>query len=178
MAAIMAAIMSTADSLLLQTGSVASRDLYERFINPNASQQQMVWVSRGLVFGIGVIGYFIALIEPPTVFSIVVFATSVLGSAFLPAYVCAVWWRKANTPGALASIVTGATIAFIWDPVGLAAISGLHPMLAGVMASTAVMISVSLATQTRSPVSESVLAAIDEAARIGPVRTEMLARFN
>ncbi len=178
MAAIMAAIMSTADSLLLQTGSVASRDLYERFINPNASQQQMVWVSRGLVFGIGVIGYFNSLIEPPTVFSIVVFATSVLGSAFLPAYVCAVWWRKANTPGALASIVTGATIAFIWEPVGLTAISGLHPMLAGVMASTAVMISVSLATQTRSPVSESVLAAIDEAARIGPVRTEMLARFN
>jgi len=178
LAAIMAAIMSTADSLLLQTGSVASRDLYQRFINPNASQQQMVWVSRGLVFGIGVVGYFIALIEPPTVFSIVVFATSVLGSAFLPAYVCAVWWRKANTPGALASIVTGATIAFIWEPVGLAAISGLHPMLAGVMASTAVMISVSLATQTRSPVPESVLAAIDEAARIGPVRTEMLARFN
>lgn len=178
LAAIMAAIMSTADSLLLQTGSVASRDLYQRFINPNASQQQMVWVSRGLVFCIGVVGYFIALIEPPTVFSIVVFATSVLGSAFLPAYVCAVWWRKANTPGALASIVTGATIAFIWEPVGLAAISGLHPMLAGVMASTAVMISVSLATQTRSPVPESVLAAIDEAARIGPVRTEMLARFN
>lgn len=178
LAAIMAAIMSTADSLLLQTGSVASRDLYERFINPNASQQQMVWVSRGLVFGIGVVGYFIALIEPPTVFSIVVFATSVLGSAFLPAYVCAVWWRKANTPGALASIVTGATIAFIWEPLGLAAISGLHPMLAGVMASTAAMISVSLATQTRSPVPESVLAAIDEAARIGPVRTEMLSRFN
>lgn len=178
LAAIMAAIMSTADSLLLQTGSVASRDLYQRFINPNASQQQMVWVSRGLVFGIGVVGYFIALIEPPTVFSIVVFATSVLGSAFLPAYVCAVWWRKANTPGALASIVTGATIAFIWEPVGLAAISGLHPMLAGVMASTAMMISVSLATQTRSPVPESVLAAMDEAAHIGPVRTEMLARFN
>lgn len=178
LAAIMAAIMSTADSLLLQTGSVASRDLYQRFINPNASQQQMVWVSRGLVFCIGVVGYFIALIEPPTVFSIVVFATSVLGSAFLPAYVCAVWWRKANTPGALASIVTGATIAFIWEPVGLAAISGLHPMLAGVMASTAMMISVSLATQTRSPVPESVLAAMDEAAHIGPVRTEMLARFN
>ena len=53
MAAIMAAIMSTADSLLLQTGSIASRDLYERFINPRASEQQMLWVSRACVLGIG-----------------------------------------------------------------------------------------------------------------------------
>jgi sodium/proline symporter len=44
MAAIMAAIMSTADSLLLQTGSIASRDLYERFINPKASDREMVMV--------------------------------------------------------------------------------------------------------------------------------------
>ncbi len=178
MAAIMAAIMSTADSLLLQTGSVASRDLYQRFINPNASQRQMVWASRVLVLSIGVAGYFIALIEPPTVFSIVVFATSVLGSAFLPAYVCAVWWRKANTPGAIASIVTGATIAFIWEPLGLVATSGLHPMLAGVLGSIAVMISVSLATQRMSPVPGHVTAAMDEAARVGPIPQAMLARFN
>ena len=96
MAAIMAAIMSTADSLLLQTGSIAARDLYERFINPNASEHQMVWVSRLMVLAIGVIGYFIALIQPPTVFGIVIFVTSVLGSAFLPAYVCAVWWLAAS----------------------------------------------------------------------------------
>jgi sodium/proline symporter len=149
MAAIMAAIMSTADSLLLQTGSVASRDLYERFLHPGASQQQMVWVSRGLVLSIGVVGYFVALVEPPTVFGIVVFATSVLGSAFLPAYVCAVWWRKANTPGAIASMITGAILAFTWEPAGLDVASGLHPMLAGVMGSTAMMIVVSLATQKR-----------------------------
>ncbi|MDX1508273.1 MAG: sodium/proline symporter, partial [Woeseiaceae bacterium] len=95
MAAIMAAIMSTADSLLLQTGSIASRDLYERFMMPGASERQMVWVSRGLVLAIAVIGYVVALVEPPTVFDIVIFATSVLGSAFLPAFVCAVWWRRA-----------------------------------------------------------------------------------
>ena len=106
MAAIMAAIMSTADSLLLQTGSIAARDLYERFINPRASQRQMVWVARMMVLAIGLFGYIVALVEPPTVFGIVVFVTSVLGSAFLPAYVCAVWWKRANAPGALASMVT------------------------------------------------------------------------
>ena len=86
MAAIMAAIMSTADSLLLQTGSIASRDLYERFIDPKASEQQMVWVSRVLVLAIGVIGYFVALLEPPAVAFVVIFATSILGSAFAPAF--------------------------------------------------------------------------------------------
>ena len=98
MAAIMAAIMSTADSLLLQTGTIAARDLYERFLNPSASEKQMVIVSRALVLIIAFIGYFVALVEPPSVFNVVIFATSVLGSAFLPAYVCAVWWRKQIHP--------------------------------------------------------------------------------
>jgi sodium/proline symporter len=96
MAAIMAAIMSTADSLLLQTGSIASRDLYERFINPKASDREMVMVSRGLVLAIGVVGYVIALVQPPAVFDVVLFATSILSSAFAPAFICAVWWKNRN----------------------------------------------------------------------------------
>ena len=164
MAAIMAAIMSTADSLLLQTGSIAARDLYERFINPNASERQMVWVSRLLVLAIGVVGYFVALIQPPTVFGLVVFVTSVLGSAFLPAYVCAVWWRRANTPGAFASMVAGAGVAFLWQLAGLDAASGLHAMLAGLLSSTASMIVVSLATQRIAPTPARVIELMNEAA--------------
>lgn len=169
MAAIMAAIMSTADSLLLQTGSIASRDLYERFVNPQASEKQMVAVSRGLVLLIAGVGYSVALFEPPTVFGIVVFATSVLGSAFLPAYVCAVWWRKANTPGALSSIVVGASVAFVWEYAGLVGSTQLHPMLIGVVCSTLTMIVVSLATQQRSPVPPHVLEAMTESDRVGPI---------
>jgi sodium/proline symporter len=169
MAAIMAAIMSTADSLLLQTGSIASRDIYERFFNPNASERQMVMVSRGLVCGVAVVGYAVALVEPPTVFSIVIFATSVLGSAFLPAYVCAVWWRKANTPGALASMIVGASVAFIWEYAGLVSTTQLHPMLTGVVSSTVTMIVVSLATQKISPVPPHVLDAMNVAAQLGRV---------
>ena len=175
MAAIMAAIMSTADSLLLQTGSIASRDIYERFINPDASERQMVWVSRGLVVAVALIGYVVALVEPPTVFSIVIFATSVLGSAFLPAYVCAVWWRKANTAGALASMIVGATIAFAWEYAGLVATTQLHPMFIGVVCSTITMIVVSLATQKLSPVPPHILDAMDVASRVGPIPDRYLA---
>lgn len=164
MAAIMAAIMSTADSLLLQTGSIAARDLYERFVNPSASERQMVRVSRLLVLAIGVVGYFVALVQPPTVFGIVVFVTSVLGSAFLPAYVCAVWWRRANTPGALASMVAGAGVAFLWQLAGLDDATGLHAMLAGLLSSTASIVVVSLATQKIAPTPAKVLELMNEAA--------------
>ena len=164
MAAIMAAIMSTADSLLLQTGSVASRDIYQRFLNTNASERQMVRVSRALVLAIGAVGYGVALVEPPTVFGVVVFTTSILGSAFVPSFVCAVWWRKANTPGALASMITGASVAFIWEFAVLAQTTGWHPMLAGIVGSAVAMVTVSLATQRTSPVPDHVLSAIDEAA--------------
>ena len=174
MAAIMAAIMSTADSLLLQTGSIASRDLYERFINPNATEKQMVFVSRGLVLGIAVIGYVVSLVEPPSVFSIVIFATSVLGSAFLPAYVCAVWWPKANTPGALASIVVGASVAFFWEYAGMVDSTQLHPMLTGVVSSSVTMFVVSLATQKISPVPEYIQDAMQVTTTVGPIPKRFL----
>jgi sodium/proline symporter len=174
MAAIMAAIMSTADSLLLQTGSIASRDLYERFINPQASETQMVWVSRGLVLAIAVIGYIVALVEPPTVFSIVIFATSVLGSAFLPAYVCAVWWPKANTPGALASMIVGASVAFVWEYAGLVPATQIHPMLAGLVSSSLTMVVVSLATQKIAPVPRHILEMMSDSAVVGPIPARYL----
>jgi sodium/proline symporter len=166
MAAIMAAIMSTADSLLLQTGTIAARDLYERFINPNASEKQMIWVSRGLVLAIAIIGYFIALKEPPSIFNVVIFTTSVLGSAFLPAYVCAVWWRKANTPGALSSIIAGALTAFFWQYLEITAMTSIAPMVAGVVSSTSTMILVSLLTQSKYPVPQNVLELIDESSLV------------
>jgi sodium/proline symporter len=175
MAAIMAAIMSTADSLLLQTGSIASRDLYERFINPSAAEQQMLWVSRAFVLAIGIIGYLVALVEPPAVAFVVIFATSVLGSAFAPAFVCAVWWKKANTPGAIASMVVGAATSVLWELADLAATTTLAPVTVGLTASTVAIVVVSLATQRRSPVPPHVLAAMEETARLGPIPERLIA---
>lgn len=175
MAAIMAAIMSTADSLLLQTGSVASRDLYQRFVSPRATEQQMVLVSRGLVLAIGVVGYVVALVQPPAVFDVVIFATSVLGSAFVPVFFCAVWWRKANTPGAIASMIAGAVTAVGWEWAKLAASTTLHPMAAGILASTVTLLAVSLLTAKARPVAPHILAAMDEAAKVRRIPRRMLA---
>lgn len=169
MAAIMAAIMSTADSILLQTGSIAARDLYERFINPNMEEKQMVRVSQLIVLLLGAVCGIVAVFEPPAIFSIVVFTTSVLGSAFLPAYVAAVWWRKANTPGALASMIVGSLVAFFWQYLALDGVTGLHPMLAGVVLSSLAMVVASLLTQASHPVPEHILQAMEETAELRPL---------
>ena len=173
MAAIMAAIMSTADSLLLQTGSIASRDLYQRFIRPKAAEREMVVVSRALVLAIGAVGYVVAVLEPPTVFAIVIFATSVLGSAFAPAFICAVWWKRANTPGAIASMLAGATTCIAWELGDLAAATTLHSMFAGLCASAAAIVTVSLATGRLAPVPARVTAAVDAAVAIRPLPAGM-----
>jgi sodium/proline symporter len=170
MAAIMAAIMSTADSILLQVGTIASRDIFQRFIKPKAGDHEMVWVSRILILAFGIIGLIVAIFQPPGVFAVVVFTTSVLGSAFLPGYVCAVWWKKANTPGFLSSMIGGALMAFIAKKTGMP----LHPMLAGCIVSIVLIIVVSLATQKSSPVPKHILAAMDECAKVGPIPANML----
>ncbi len=135
----------------------------------------MVMVSRALVLVIALIGYLVALYEPPTVFFIVIFATSVLGSAFLPAFFCAVWWKKANTPGALASMVVGASVAFAWEFGGYVEATQIAPMVAGTLSSTVTMIVVSLLTQKIAPVPAYVHEIMDEAARVGPIPPGLLA---
>ncbi|GAA4283654.1 sodium/proline symporter [Brevibacterium daeguense] len=168
MAAIMAAIMSTADSLLLQAGTIASQDLGGTLLR-NLSEKTAVNISRAVILVLAIVGLIIAIIQPPGVFDIVVFATSVLGAAFVPAYVCAVWWKKANTPGAIASILAGAAGAVAAQLFDTAGSIGLDPMGFGIIASVLAIIVVSLATQKSHPVPPRVLAAVEESMRVAPI---------
>lgn len=175
MAAIMAAIMSTADALLLQAGTIASQDIYARFINRGMSDGQMVWVSRLIILALAVIGYAVAAVDPPGVAAVVIFATTVLGSAFVPVYVCAVWWKKANVPGAIASMLVGAVVSVGWELADLSSRTGLGPMLVGMVCSTLAIVGVSLATQRSHPVPERIRRAIEETAKVGRIPASLLA---
>ena len=174
MAAIMAAIMSTADALLLQAGTIASQDLYARFLNKKMTDGQMVWVSRITVLLLAVVGYAIAAFEPPAVAAVVIFSTTVLGSAFVPAYVCAVWWKKANTVGAISSMIAGTVVSVLWQVSGLPDTIGIDPMVTGIIASTAAMIIGSLASQNSHPVPERIVRALEETAKVGPIPAKLL----
>lgn len=174
MGGIMAAIMSTADSILLQTGSIAARDIYHRFINPRMNDRQMVWVSRLIVLAIGAVGYLVAIFEPPAVFAVVVFATAVLGSAFVPSYVAAVWWPKANAAGALCSMVVGAGVTLYWELGNMSEPTGLHSMLVGIVCSSVAMYAGTMLTQSVNPVPAHIREAMHEAGRLGPIPRRML----
>jgi sodium/proline symporter len=136
LSAVMAAIITTADSLLMQTGSILSRDVYARFINPNASEKQLVLASRAMIFGTGVVGVAIALFQPPAVFSLVIFAFGVLANSFLVPYVAAVYWEDANKAGALGAMIGGGLTNFVWTLAKLEAVTALHPFFAGLIVST------------------------------------------
>ena len=175
MAAIMAAIMSTADALLLQAGTIASHDLWGRFWKKQMSDRSSVTVSRFTVLAIAFVGLIVAITEPPGVFDIVVFATSVLGAAFVPVYVCAVWWKKANTPGALASILVGTVAAVTAQLTGSSDRIGFDPMGIGITCSVIAIVVVSLLTQRSHPVPEHVLRALEETAQVRPVPARLAA---
>lgn len=174
MAGIMAAIMSTVSSLLLQAGSIAARDIYQRFINPKMNDRQMVWVSRFIVLAVAVGGYVVAAFEPPAVFDLVVFATAILGSAFAPAYIAAVWWPKANAVGAVASIVTGATVTTLWEVMDLAGGTGFGSTLVGLVCSTLAIYLGSVLTQRSHPVPEYIREVFEETRRFGPIPPELM----
>lgn len=175
MAAIMGAIMSTADALLLQAGTIASQDIWARFFQRSMNERTSVNVSRITIILLAVIATILAITEPPGVFDVVVFATSVLGSAFVPAYICAVWWKKANTVGAISSMVIGTVASVSAELLGSTDGIGFDPMVIGITCSTVAMIVGSLLTQRSHPVPESVRRAVAETARVAPVPARMVA---
>ncbi len=115
LAAILAAIMSTADSQLLVTASAISQDLYRPFIKPNASQKELVWVGRITVIVVAVIAFVIALNPDNKVLDLVAYAWAGFGSAFGPAIIMSLFWKRMTRNGAIAGVLTGGIVALVWQ---------------------------------------------------------------
>lgn len=158
--ALMAAVLSTADSLLMQAGSILSKDVYEKFINPKATEKQMVVVSRLLVLAVAIVGYIVAVNEPPTVFGIIIFAFGTLGSTFMVPYLAAVYYRDANKVGILASMIGGSITSVVWTSMDLEAALKIHPFFAGVVIS-ALCLLIFNRFGTKYKISKEVLDAFD-----------------
>lgn len=147
LAALMAAVMSTADSLLMMAGSILSRDIVQRFAGDDISDDRMFLWSRALVLVIGIVGVVVAAVQPPGVFELVIFAFGGLGTAFLVPNVAGVYWDRANWKGALVSMLGGAGTNIAWTAFGLETPTALHPFLAGLIVSAVLMVVVTLVTE-------------------------------
>lgn len=112
-----------------------SRDVYQRFVKPQATEKEMLLVSRLLVLVVAVIGYVVAVREPPSVFGVVIFAFGTLGSTFMVPYLAAVYDRKGHGKAVLASMIGGSVTSVVWTACQWDLVTKVHPFFAGVVIS-------------------------------------------
>ena len=115
LAAILAAIMSTADSQLLVSASVLIEDIYRPFSRRTLSQAHLLWVARIVVIIIAVIATLLASDPDSSVLSLVGYAWAGFGAAFGPAVLFSLFWQQTNKPGILAGMLSGAVTVVIWE---------------------------------------------------------------
>ncbi|WP_085991160.1 sodium/pantothenate symporter [Oceanobacillus senegalensis] len=107
LAAPLAAIMSTVDSLLILVSSAVVKDVYINYIKPDASDNQVKKVSMAVTFIIGAIAFILAINPPELLIFLNLFAFGGLEAAFMWPLVLGLYWKYANKYGAIAAMVTG-----------------------------------------------------------------------
>ena len=113
-----AAMMSTADSQLLVSSSTISEDLgLSRLFKKRSTEIDLLKNTRLITTILGVIAYSMAIYSQITgnsIFGIVSFAWSGLGSSFGPAIILSLWWNKTSTKGVIAGLLSGSISTIIW----------------------------------------------------------------
>lgn len=145
LAAILAAIMSTADSQLLVTASAITEDFYKTQIRKNASDKELMIVSRLTVVIVAVIAAVIATNPNNTVLGLVEDAWAGFGATFGPIVLFSLFWKRTTKKGAVTGMIAGGVSVIIWRKLGLAlgGIFGLYEIVPGFLISSLVIYIVS-----------------------------------
>lgn len=111
-AAVLSAIMSTIDSLLVVASSAISRDFYQQIFKPNKTEKELAKISRIITLALAVFALIIAMIvaitiPERTIFWFVIFGWSGIAATFCPTIILSLFWSKFNEKGAIASMITG-----------------------------------------------------------------------
>ncbi|MBR4101957.1 MAG: sodium/proline symporter [Oscillospiraceae bacterium] len=123
-AGILACTMSTSDSQLLAASSSMSENLLKGMFKVKMNDKQSMLCARLVLIVISVLSVFIAWNPDSSVFRIVSFAWAGFGATFAPVMLLALFWKRSNKWGALAGMVTGGVMVFVWKFV-LAPMGGL-----------------------------------------------------
>lgn len=153
MAAIMAIIISTANSFLLVPATNVVRDIYQRFINPDLPDKKMILFSRLVVVVLGILAYLLISFFP-RILDAAYAAYTVYGAGITPALLAVFFWKRATIAGGVFSILGGMTTTIVWEvinkvqhgmPFGIPAV---YPAL---FCSVGLLVIVSLAGSKPSP---------------------------
>jgi len=124
-AAVVAIIISTANSFLLVPATNVVRDIYQRFINPDLPDKKMILLSRTVVIVLGIISFSLISFFP-RILDAAYAAYTVYGAGITPALMAVFFWKRATVSGGVLSILGGLSVTIIWEV--LTKIQG-HPPL-------------------------------------------------
>ena len=152
MAGILAATISSSDSYLLIAASAVSLNIFKGILKKDASDKQVMTMSRIILLLIAVAGVIIAMDENSVIFTIVSFAWAGFGAVFGPIMLFSLFWKRTTQAGAVAGMVTGGVMVFLWKlalkPLG--GVFGIYELFPAFVLSCLVILVVSLLTPVPS----------------------------
>ena len=152
LAGILAATMSTADSQMLAAASSVSQNILQEFGHMKLTERQSLFAARLTIICVSVVGVVLARDPDSSVFGIVSFAWAGFGGAFGAVMLCALFWKRCNWQGALAGMLAGGLMVFVWkylvSPLG--GVFGIYELLPAFLTSLLVCVVVSLVTPAPS----------------------------
>ncbi len=112
--AVIAAIMSTSDSQMLVTASAVTNDIYKTIFKKNASEKELLILSKISVIVVAAIAFVLAMNPDTSVMGLVSYAWAGLGAAFGPVMIMSLFWKRMTMSGAVAGMISGAAVVIIW----------------------------------------------------------------
>ena len=148
---ILASTMSTADSQLIAASSSITYDILVNTFKIKLSEKKVMLLARLSVIIISVIAVFLALDPNSSVFEIVSFAWAGFGAAFGPVVLFALFWKRTNMAGALAGMLSGGVMIFVWKFIIRTKFAGtildIYELLPAFIVACIVIVAVSLLTK-------------------------------
>lgn len=148
LAGVLAATMSTADSQMLAAASSVSENIIVEFLGKKIDDKKKLLIARIAIIVIAVLGIIFAMDPNSSVFRIVSFAWAGFGGAFGPLVLLALFWKRTNKAGALAGLISGGAMVFIWKflvkPLG--GVFAIYELLPAFIVSLIFIVVVSLLT--------------------------------
>lgn len=148
MAGILAATISSSDSYLLIASSAFAKNIYQGLLKKEATEKQIMAISRYALLAVALIGILIALDENSVIFKVVSFAWAGFGATFGPLMLLSLFWKRTTRAGAISGMCAGAAMVFIWKllirPMG--GLLGIYELMPAFLFSCIVIVVVSLLT--------------------------------
>ena len=147
-AGIMAATMSTADAQLLAAASGVTHNIINDVLGIKLSDKKAMLIARLTVVGVAILGVIFASDPTSSIFRVVSFAWAGFGATFGPVMILSLFWKRCNKWGALAGMVSGGAMVFVWK-FGVAKLGGvfaIYELLPAFIISAVVIVVVSLLT--------------------------------